>query len=77
MDAVELGVLGSVDMASSDYWDHDTAERYDESSGFMFTCDLMAQLAGLDSVSRAADWRGNDFTGDSESHVSAWRKPIR
>lgn len=40
-------------------------------------CDLMAQLAGLELVSRAADWRGNDFTGDSESHVSVWRKPIR
>ena len=36
----------------------------------------MAQLAGLELESRAEDWRGNDFTGDSESHVSVWRKPI-
>ena len=39
-------------------------------------CDLMAQLAGLELESRAADWRGTDFTGDSESHVSVWRKPV-
>ena len=40
-------------------------------------CDLMAQLAGLDLESRAADWQGSDFTGDSENHVSVWRKPLR
>ena len=40
-------------------------------------CDLMAQLAGLELESRAEDWHGSDFTGDSESHVSVWRKPIR
>ncbi|NNG40338.1 class I SAM-dependent methyltransferase [Flexivirga sp. ID2601S] len=38
-------------------------------------CDLMAQLAGLEFESRAADWAGAPFTGDSESHVSVWRKP--
>jgi SAM-dependent methyltransferase len=38
-------------------------------------CDLMAQLAGMDLESRAADWNGNPFTSDSESHVSVWRKP--
>ncbi len=38
-------------------------------------CDLMAQLAGMDLESRAADWDGSPFTGDSESHVSVWRKP--
>jgi SAM-dependent methyltransferase len=38
-------------------------------------CDLMAQLAGMDLESRAADWKGNPFTNDSESHVSVWRKP--
>jgi len=37
--------------------------------------DLMAQLAGMDLESRAADWKGNPFTNDSESHVSVWRKP--
>ena len=39
-------------------------------------CDLMAQLAGLEFESRAADWRGSNFTGDSENHVSVWRKPF-
>jgi SAM-dependent methyltransferase len=38
-------------------------------------CDLMAQLAGLELERRVADWRGNPFTNDSESHVSVWRKP--
>lgn len=38
-------------------------------------CDLMAQLAGMELERRVADWRGNPFTNDSESHVSVWRKP--
>ncbi len=38
-------------------------------------CDLMAQLAGMELESRTADWSGAPFTGDSESHVSVWRKP--
>ena len=38
-------------------------------------CDLMAQLAGLELETRIADWDGSPFTGDSESHVSVWRKP--
>ena len=38
-------------------------------------CDLMAQLAGMQFVSRSADWLGDAFTSDSESHVSVWRKP--
>lgn len=40
-------------------------------------CDLMAQLAGMELESRAADWDGSPFTGDSESHVSVWRTPDR
>ncbi|GAB3587348.1 class I SAM-dependent DNA methyltransferase [Calidifontibacter terrae] len=39
-------------------------------------CDLMAQLAGLEFESRHADWHGFPFTGDSENHVSVWRKPM-
>ncbi len=38
-------------------------------------CDLMAELAGLESESRHADWQGHPFTSDSENHVSVWRKP--
>ncbi len=37
--------------------------------------DLMAQLAGLDLEDRFADWDRSPFTGDSEKHVSVWRKP--
>ena len=48
-------------------------------SNFRYTwpseCDLMAQLAGMDLDRRMADWLGNPFTSDSESHVSIWRKP--
>jgi SAM-dependent methyltransferase len=38
-------------------------------------CDLMAQLAGLEFESRFADWHRSEFTADSTSHVSVWRKP--
>jgi SAM-dependent methyltransferase len=38
-------------------------------------CDLMAQLAGMTFERRLADWDGSRFTGDSEGHVSVWRKP--
>ncbi len=38
-------------------------------------CDLMAQLAGMTLEHRLAHWSGSPFTGDSESHVSVWRKP--
>lgn len=38
-------------------------------------CDLMAQLAGMTLEHRLAEWSGSPFTGDSESHVSVWRKP--
>ena len=38
-------------------------------------CDLMAQLAGLELEQRVADWHGSEFTSESESHVSVWRKP--
>lgn len=39
-------------------------------------CDLMAELAGMVLERRTADWHGNPFTNDSESHVSVWRKPV-
>ena len=35
--------------------------------------DLMARIAGFELESRAADWIGSTFTGDSESHVSVYR----
>jgi hypothetical protein len=35
----------------------------------------MARLAGLALEQRLADWDGSPFTGDSESHISVWRKP--
>lgn len=38
-------------------------------------CDLMAQLAGVEFKSRVADWSGAQFTDDSTSHISVWRRP--
>lgn len=37
--------------------------------------DLMAQLAGLELEARHADWQGAEFTAESTSHVSVFRKP--
>ncbi len=37
--------------------------------------DLMGQLAGFELASRHADWQGNPFTADSDSHVSVYRRP--
>ncbi|MGH3655045.1 MAG: class I SAM-dependent DNA methyltransferase [Micromonosporaceae bacterium] len=36
--------------------------------------DLMGKLAGFELESRHADWRGTEFTGESASHVSVYRK---
>jgi SAM-dependent methyltransferase len=36
--------------------------------------DLMAQLAGFELEARHADWAGADFTADSRSHVSVYRR---
>jgi len=36
--------------------------------------DLMAELAGMTLESRWADWDRSPFTGESQSHVSVWRK---
>ncbi|MEE9413697.1 MAG: class I SAM-dependent methyltransferase [Acidimicrobiales bacterium] len=36
--------------------------------------DLMAELAGMTLEARWADWNRLPFTGDSQSHVSVWRK---
>ena len=37
--------------------------------------DLMAELAGMTLESRHADWAGTEFTAESRSHVSVYRKP--
>ena len=37
--------------------------------------DLMARLAGLELETRHADWSGSEFTAESPSHVSVYRKP--
>ncbi len=39
-------------------------------------CDLMGRLAGLTLEQRTADWRDTPFAGDSDSHVSVWRRPV-
>ncbi len=37
--------------------------------------DLMARIAGLELEHRWAGWNREPFDGDSERHVSVWRKP--
>lgn len=37
--------------------------------------DVMGKMAGLQLVSRYADWDKSEFTGDSTSGISVWRKP--
>ena len=77
-----LGV-DTYDMATQQGTSHHY-RRYDDgrvtygASNFRYIwpaeCDLMAQLAGMTLEHRSADWEGAPFTGDSESHVSVWRK---
>lgn len=64
---------------SHHYWrEADGSTRYG-ASNFRYIwpaeCDLMARMAGLEFEQRVADWSGEPFTSDSESHVSVWRKP--
>ncbi|MDP2773325.1 MAG: hypothetical protein Q8O61_07175 [Nocardioides sp.] len=69
-------------MTSSDLWDQETAERYDDSTAAMSdpavldpAVDFLAQLAGMELEQRVAGWDSSTFTAESESHVSVWRKP--
>lgn len=35
----------------------------------------MARIAGLELHERWSDWHRTQFTADSTSHVSVWKKP--
>lgn len=63
---------------SHHYWSQDDGTTRHGLSNFRYIwpaeCDLMARLAGMELEERFADWDGNPFTSDSESHVSVWRK---
>ncbi len=37
--------------------------------------DVMAKMAGLELTHRYADWTKSEFTGESPSSISVWRKP--
>ena len=72
------------DMATQTGTSHHYSRHSDETltygaSNFRYIwpaeCDLMAQLAGMTLEERVADWTRTPFTGDSESHISVWRKP--
>lgn len=76
--------LDTYDMAtqqgtSHHYRRHDDGTVTYGASNFRYAwpaeLDLMARLAGLELEQRVADWHGGPFTGDSESHVSVWRRP--
>jgi SAM-dependent methyltransferase len=38
--------------------------------------DLMGELAGFELASRHADWSGTEFTAESRSHVSVYRRTV-
>jgi SAM-dependent methyltransferase len=72
------------DVATQRMWSHHVTTRADgrieRSAGpFRYVwpseLDLMARLAGMTLESRWADWTRAEFTNDSRSHVSVWRKP--
>ncbi|HEV7650510.1 MAG TPA: class I SAM-dependent methyltransferase [Actinophytocola sp.] len=63
---------------SHHYWVVDgTLETYSTPHRYVWPAelDLMARLAGLTLHERWASWTREPFTGDSEAHVSVWRKP--
>jgi len=62
---------------SHHYRRHDDGTATYSASNFRYIwpaeCDLMAELAGMHLDRRVADWSGEPFTSDSQSHVSVWR----
>lgn len=66
---------------SHHYTTHDDGRVTYGSSRFRYAwpaeLDLMAQLSGMEFDARYAGWDRAPFTGDSESHVSVWRRPGR
>ncbi len=57
--------------------DGDTYRRGESNHRYIWPseCDLMARLAGMSLEGRYAGWDRSEFTSDSLSHVSVWRKP--
>ena len=64
-------------MTTSDLWDAETAERYDESSAFMFTPEVLDPtvdaLAGCRRVAPPSSWRSEPGGSPSPSSTAAWR----
>ena len=58
------------------FFDGDECVRFESHHRYAWPAelDLMAKLAGLDLAHRWADWRGTPFDGESQNHVSVWRK---
>jgi len=52
------------------------AELFDTPCRYVWPAelDLMAQLAGMQLVSRREDWHGAVFTSESANHISVWQK---
>ena len=57
-------------MTSSDLWDAETAEHYDESSAFMFAPDVLEPVVGF-----LADWQATVPRWSSRSVLGGWRSP--
>ncbi len=65
-------------MTSHHYWiEGDRVHRFDSHHRYVWPAelDLMAQLAGLQLGERCSDWSRSPFTGESQNHISVWRKP--
>jgi SAM-dependent methyltransferase len=58
------------------FFEGDRCSRFDSHHRYVWPAelDLMAQIAGMRLAHRWADWRGTPFDGNSQSHVSVWRK---
>ena len=76
--------IDEYDAATQRAWSHHVTREPDGTAGWFSLpfryvwpseLDLMAMLAGLELEERWAGWDRSPFTGDSESHVSVWRKP--
>jgi SAM-dependent methyltransferase len=62
---------------SNHYWiDDGSVELFRSTHRFAWPAeyDLMAQIAGMELYGRWGGWDKSEFTSDSESHISVWRK---
>lgn len=79
MAAMDLTTLDH--LSQDELWDARAAAAYDTPGEGMQapevlgpTVDRLAELAGMHLESRHADWSGGEFTADSTTHISVYRR---